>query len=65
MEYIRFKLNRYNRNLVLFEGGLGSQIFAYLEFTYLKKHGVSVEINLDYFFEGGGIDKGLIDSKVS
>jgi len=53
LEFIRYKLDRYNKNLVIFEGGMGSQIFAYLELTYLKELGVSVEINLDYFFLGG------------
>ena len=48
-EYYLFRLNRFNSNLVVFEGGLGSQLFSFFQFDYLINNGKKVEINLEYF----------------
>lgn len=48
-EYLLFHLNRFDSNLVVFEGGLGSQLFSYFQFDYLCNNDKEVEINLEYF----------------
>ena len=48
-EYFLFRINKYNSNLVVFEGGLGSQLFSYFQFDYLIRNRGKVEINLEYF----------------
>lgn len=50
-EYFIYRLGKHNSNLVVFEGGIGAQLFAYFEFLYLVKKGEEVEVNLQYFNE--------------
>ncbi len=51
-EFLLLHSNYYDENLVVFEGGLGSQILSYFELTSLLSHGVKPKINFDYFANG-------------
>ena len=48
-EKIRHYLGKYNPNLIVFDGGLGSQIMNYFQFTYLIHNNYKVELNMEYF----------------
>ena len=51
-EFLLLHSNYYDENLVVFEGGLGSQILSYFELTSLLSHGIKPKINFDYFANG-------------
>lgn len=44
-----YSTGRYNPNLVIFDGGLGSQIMNYFQFTYLINKNSKIEVNMEYF----------------
>jgi hypothetical protein len=48
-ELFLFHSHYYNTDLVVFEGGLGSQILSFMELMSLRNQGIKPEINLDYF----------------
>ena len=48
-QLVLLKSNWYKKNLVTFEGGMGSQILSFLELCYLQNNNKKVELNLDYF----------------
>lgn len=39
----------YNQNLIVFDGGLGSQILSYYQFQYLLTQGIRPYVNLEYY----------------
>lgn len=49
IELLLFYLSYYDKSLVVFEGGLGSQILSYFELLSLEESGIRPRVNLDYF----------------
>jgi hypothetical protein len=48
-EKFLININFYDEKLVVFEGGLGSQILAFYEVQSLLSKGIKPNINLEYF----------------
>jgi hypothetical protein len=48
-EKIGYYFGKYNPNLLVFDGGLGSQIMNYYQFAFLIHNNYKVELNMEYF----------------
>ncbi len=43
--------SRYDENLIIFDGGLGSQILSYYQYEYLLRKGHRPQVNIKYYIE--------------
>lgn len=44
-----YKINLYDKNLIVFDGGLGSQLLSYFQYVYLVRNGHIPKVNVEYF----------------
>lgn len=48
-ELLFYKIGLFDKNLIVFDGGLGSQLLSYFQYEYLQRNGHKPKVNVEYF----------------
>jgi hypothetical protein len=57
-EFFLFKISLYDKNFIVFDGGLGSQLLSYFQYVSLEREGLNPKVNVEYFTQKKNSSKG-------